>query len=882
MAGKHLTLGGALLLSWGCHSAARPNDMPPSAVVRRPSPPAARGFPMRFEPNEGQFSSGVRFEARGPGYGVSLLDDILALGVDGPDEVTQHPARRWVNLRFSGHRPDAEWVGEERLPGVSNYLLGRDHDHWHTGIPNFSVLRCRDLYPGVDLVLRGGEGNLEYDLELAPGADLERVRLSFEGVDELIVAPDGALDIRVGKRSLRQPPPAVAERLPGGQTEMLDGSYVLRGPREVGFRIPKRRSDLPLLIDPVLVYSTYLGGTPGLIGDRAFAVVVDPAGNSYLAGETNSATFPVTDGGFQTTFTGGAGTNAFIAKLDPGGQLIYSTFLGGTDGITSDGPGEAAHGIAVDDAGHAIVVGQTNSQDFPTVPSSFVQPPVAFMSELSVTGDALLFSESFGNGYSTGFNAVAADSNGKVYAAGGIFVGQEPNAFLGEHDFSVSGGGGSSAIVFGGALATAFTVAVDSQHRIIVGGSGSPMSLGVDGGSLIDGGTSDTYWAFVSRFEPDMSSVDYMILVPGAYDTLAVAVDISGAVYLDGYTQATAAYLATTPGAFQVTTPSVGHNGDYREGFVAKLSADGGQWDYVTYLGGSWPSFAWGLAIDPACQSDCNVWLTGTANADFPTVDPVPSWNTTPPVLLMDEPAPGYVAHLDATGSKLLFSSLFFLRPYAIAAASDTNVIVAGGSDGGGGMVTFNPFQASYKGGQSGNAAVARIGLTAPGPALTSVEPAEGSMLGGTAITIKGGYFGSLTVPALGDAGALAVSLVSSSVLMATTPTHASGVVDVMVTNDDGQSAILPGAFTYLVAVDAGQLTDAGIVDAGMGSDAGSQSDAGAADGGQGNAPSGCGCTTEPDFPVLSAFLLAYALLRLANRRPGARSGCRSVLFHRR
>lgn len=379
---------------------------------------ALRALPLTFEPNQGQFDSSVSFVARGSGFEARLSASSASLLLYQPEAGSERLSVTAVAMRLEGGNPTATLEGVGELASVSNYLIGRDPAEWHTRIPNFGAVRYHDIYPGIDLLFHGGQGRLEYDFDLAPGADPGAIRLRFGDLDALSVGADGALRLAVGTVVLSQPPPGIFKRVAGGR-ESVAGGYYLFSPHEVGFRVD--RSESGLLIDPVLIYSTYLGGS---VGDGALAVAVDSAGSAYLAGQTSSPDFP-TKNPFQGTYRGGTSLygNAFVTKFDPtGSSLVYSTYLGGSSGEDGGRNGDEATGIALDDAGSAFVVGSTDSSDFPVTDGGYQLSLEGslnvFLSRLDATGSNLEYSTYLGGNQIDFAKAVAVDNVGKAYVCG--------------------------------------------------------------------------------------------------------------------------------------------------------------------------------------------------------------------------------------------------------------------------------------------------------------------------------------------------------------------------------------------------------------------------------------------------------------------------------
>ena len=302
----------------------------------------------------------------------------------GPGAKLSRPADQAViGLTFEGANPDPVVTGNGRLAGVSNYLRGSDPDGWLTGVPNYSRVTYRELYDGVDLDWYANRaGELEFDLTLAPGVDPAGIRLSYTGAERLVVDGSGALVLHAGGSQLRQAPPVVDQQVDGAKREVR-GRYVLHGDHRVGFALAGYDTTLPLVIDPVLSYSTYLGGGGDEQGN---VVVVDGDRNAYVTGWTTSSDSPTTTGVVDPTY--GGDLDAFVTKLSRNGSALrYSTFLGGSGE-------ERSFGIAVDDDSRAYITGRTLSGDFPTaeaVDSSLGGTQDAFVTTLNAKGSALLF-----------------------------------------------------------------------------------------------------------------------------------------------------------------------------------------------------------------------------------------------------------------------------------------------------------------------------------------------------------------------------------------------------------------------------------------------------------------------------------------------------------
>ena len=305
----------------------RPAEAPPGNLT--PARPAARQvrrsvqerlrqtyatLPLSFEANRGQTSPQVKFLARGNGYGLFLgsTEAVLRLrkpaapGETDSQSVATKPAAT-LRMKLAGASVARQVEGLEELPGKSNYFIGNDPAKWRSNIPSYAKVKYGDIYPGVDLVCYGNQRQLEYDFVIAPGADVGRIRLAFEGAEEMRIDTGGDLVFRIAGTELRQHKPAVYQEV-DGRKHFLPGRYVLRGRRAVGFEVAAYERDKALVIDPVLAYSSFLGGS-GL--DNGHAVAVDQADNVYLTGETLSVNFP-TQSPFQPGNAGGS--DAFVGR----------------------------------------------------------------------------------------------------------------------------------------------------------------------------------------------------------------------------------------------------------------------------------------------------------------------------------------------------------------------------------------------------------------------------------------------------------------------------------------------------------------------------------------------------------------------------------------
>jgi hypothetical protein len=405
-------------------------------------------LPLSFEPNEGQTDSQVKFLARGRRYTLFLTATEAVLTVRtsgsvspraedgrfnsmrGPERV--EPSRQAVvRMTLVGARRDAEIEGVDLLPRAINYLLGRDPKNWRRGIQSYGRVRYRDVYAGIDLVYYGREGELEYDFVVAPAASPRDILLEFEGTTFSVDA-NGDLVGGLDDGEIRMRRPSVYQEIAGVRVP-IHGKWALTAGGRARFEIGDYDRTKPLVIDPMLAYSTYLGGSRGAGAsgregdDGATDIAVDAAGNAYVTGFTFSRNFPTTAGAFQTTFRPGG--DAFVTKLDPtGSTLVYSTYIGGTGN-------ETGQAIAVDGAGNAYVAGTTQSDDFPITPGAFQTTgggPVdafaddAFVAKLDATGSLLVYSSYVGGSDTDSIGGIAVDAAGNAYVTGSTLSGDFP------------------------------------------------------------------------------------------------------------------------------------------------------------------------------------------------------------------------------------------------------------------------------------------------------------------------------------------------------------------------------------------------------------------------------------------------------------------------
>ncbi|HEX2193112.1 MAG TPA: hypothetical protein VHH09_07940 [Acidimicrobiales bacterium] len=599
---------------------------------------------MSFVPNHGQMPQDMSYGAQGLGYslGLSPAEVLFAFSRRGAATSTDRDSpdllgsRGWsaptaheqalVRMQLLGADPAARPATGVPLPGKANFLIGDDPAGWRTGIPTYGKVTYKSVYPGVDASYHGNQDQLEYDFVVAPGADPSVVGLGFAGVQGVRIDGGGELVLRVAGGELRHHAPVIYQDGVSGRTPVA-GGFVIRGDGSVGFTVGAYDRTRPLVIDPTLAYSTYLGG----VGfDSGLSIAVDYVGQAYVAGATSSPNFPTTPGAFDTTFNGFP-LDAYVAKLNASGSaLLYSTFLGGNNRDDADA-------IAVDLRGNAYVRGVAQSPDFPTTPgafdTSFNGSIDAYVAKLSPNGSLVYLTFLGGAGFDSG-SGIAVDRRGAAYVAGitgspefpttpgafdttfhGVLSPMPPPFGPGDFDAYLTkvapdGSRLEYSTLFGASrLEVGFEVEINLLGEAYVTGLSSspdfPTTPGAYDRTL--GGPFDPY---VAKFNRDGSALLYSTFVGGSgpEGALGLAVDLWGSAYITGET--TSPDFPTTLGAFDRT---YGGEGDV---FVTKLAPDGSALAYSTFLGGGGHDGSSAVAVNYLGEAHV-VGFTGST--DFPT-----------------------------------------------------------------------------------------------------------------------------------------------------------------------------------------------------------------------------------------------------------------------
>jgi hypothetical protein len=644
-------------------------------------------LPLAFEPNVGQTDSQVKYLARGRGYSLFLTStsayfavpvpsqparvnsprpeiDLAAVKRDGHHATAaseRHTAVASIEMDLIGSNPQPHISAGNQLPGLTNYILGRDPSKWRSGIAHYGQVRYHDVYPGVDLAYHGAaqvptqgveaqaNDKFEFDFLINPGASPDAVRLGFRGPKGLRTGVSGDLVIASAAGDLHLHRPFAYQEL-NGKRQSIDARFVIHADNRVSFALGNYDRNRQLVIDPTVTYSTYLGGS---MEDDGNAIAVDGSGNAYITGQTDSTDFPAHGGVVATA----GGFDVFVTELNPLGAIVFTTLVGGS----GDDIGNA---IAVDtnsSPAGIYIAGQTGSSDFPTT-SSVVQPTFftgvshGFVSKISSDGSTLLWSTFVegsggdgalglaivrdasvptdddvfvvGNTQSTDLGSRTPGTNGTVNPlpqGGSLNNGAGANGSVDGFIAKLSNGGAQYLFLSylgGSSDDVAFGVALDPTGKIYVAGQTSsedfyttPANVfqpqcGTDGHCNASGGNvvDDAFVVAISSANPPAYIYSTYLGGEAKDDAFAVAADSSGNAYITGQTFST---------SFPTKNPLTGLSTlvGTQNAFVASLNSAGTALNYSTYLGGKGSEAGDSIAVD----SNAIAYVTGyTTSTDFP------------------------------------------------------------------------------------------------------------------------------------------------------------------------------------------------------------------------------------------------------------------------
>ncbi|MFQ5627361.1 MAG: SBBP repeat-containing protein [bacterium] len=669
-------------------------------------------LPMRFEKNMGQADAEVDFLYRDKFFSLFLRPEQAVMFFHSPE--TKSGSSRNVNSNTSvsmllvNANPEAKAEGREKLVTKTNYLISNNPEKWRTAIPNYGKVKFSEIYPGIDLDYHGQNGNLEYDFNVSPGANPDAIALQFEAPTDVKIDESGNLVLKAGTGTVTMQAPVAYQEFDGERAPVV-AEFVLRDAHTFGFELGEYDTSVPLVIDPVLVYSTFVSNVTfdsgndiavdksgfiyvtgsyaddvfvtklhpdssaliystvlgGDLDDTGLGIAVDTAGYVYITGETESDNFP-THNAVQSEFGGSlfVDGDAFITKLNPDGSVfVYSTYLGGSvEDIGRD--------IAIDLSGNAYVTGTTNSGDnFPLV--NPLQPILknfehdAFVTKINADGSAFVFSTYLGGSGDDEGNGIAVDADRNIYLTGQTISMDYPtvNAY---------------------------------QEAALTGFDAFVTKMNAAGTALV----YSTYLTGVGN-DPNFSHTD---------KATAIAVDTSGQAYVVGET--------FSPDFPTLNAVQSDHSGQL-DGFVTKFTADGRALVFSTYLGGTEMDYDLKIALDAAG----NAFVTGkTRSTNFPTAQPIQA--------ALNGPLDAFVTGISSDGLELLFSSYLggssFDEGRGIDVSANGNLYLTGSSSSDD-FPVVSPLQAS----KTRGAVVSIIGsgdeatLALPSVAFLNIGPAE-------------------------------------------------------------------------------------------------------------------------------------------------------------
>ncbi len=719
-------------------------------------------LPLSFEQNVGQLDDRAKFTARGTGYNLFLTATGAFLQLlknnsrsNRESGVRSEISAALLGLKLQGANANALARGVDELPGRRNYFIGNDASRWRTGVPTFRAVRYEEIYPGISLTYYGNQRQLEYDFAIAPGADPSTIRLTFDAGVRPRISEEGELVLRTSRGEVRQRRPVIYQEI-DGQRRAVQGHFVLLGKQRAGFAVGEYDRTKPLVIDPTLVYSTYLGGSGDDLGS---SIALDSSNNIYIAGTTSSTNFPL----HGAAFGANAGlADMFVTKIDAtGANVIYSTYIGGSGQDRADG-------IAVDSAGNAYVVGRIDSAstNFPATPGSFATTyrggdfdGVVF--KLNGQGNALTYSGFLGGEENDSTEGVTVDSSGVAYVTGGTKSTGFPttvNAYqptrAGDTDaFLVKINSSGSTLLYSTYLGGSGSdrgsgVVIDPSGNAYVAGFTSAIDFPTD--SAFQNSFGGSFDAFVAKFDTNASGASSLVFcsyLGGTGDDKAygIAIDSSASnLYVVGQ---------TSSNNFPLLSPAQPAFGGSFDAFVARISTTGTK-IYATYLGGTGDDRGTGIAVNSAGSA----YVTGfTSSTNFPTLTPLQISN--------GGGFDAFVAKLNPAGSALLYSTYLggsanesntttgtSTNPIALSSTSEAYVTGFTSSTN---FPTATPVQPAKGGGQ--DAFVVRIADATPAVDYSiSVVPGSRTVLpgGGTTYTVTatpaGGFTGTIFLSANG------------------------------------------------------------------------------------------------------------------------------------
>ncbi|HUS14432.1 MAG TPA: SBBP repeat-containing protein, partial [Chloroflexia bacterium] len=682
-------------------------------------------LPLLFEPNQGQADPAVQFVAHAARGTLAFTPEDVTLAI-APAVTSAGMAAECrapgavVRMAFLDAAPDVALQTGAKAGGTVNYFRGNDPGTWQTGLPTYAGITYVGLYRGIDLQYSADNSRLKGTYVVAPGSDPAQIAWRYSGAQGVSVDATGNLRVPYGAATGAEPA-ALIETAPVAWQESGDTrtpvavQYVVGGDGRIRFAVGSYDHARPLIIDPTLTYSTYIGGN---FAEEGFGIAADPAGNFYVTGMTNSSTFPRVNA-LQNTLLGS--DDAWVGKFNAAGQPVYITYLGGSGS-------DWALDITSDPDGNAYLTGYTSSTNFPlaaayqaTYGGGFDD---AFVTKINPTGSALVFSTYLGgsdveNSIGRGSGSIAIDASRNVYVTGSTASTNfpvrnpiQPNLVNIEDAFVTKFNPAGSDLIWSTYLGGIRNdepagIAVDPQENVVI--AGFTTSANFPTVNAYQPNLRGTYDVFVSRINAAGSALVYSTYLGGTdYEYVDVGTDVAvdplGNAYVTGFTGSTNFPIAGS--AFQPI-----YNGGV-DAFVSKFTPTGGL-AYSTYLGGNWSDDGQSIAVNAAGEAFV---LGSTQSSNYPTVNPLF------PQLRGSEDA--FITRFNAAGSGLIFSTYFggsnnreMQARGALTVDANNTIYVTGNTEASDFPTTpdaYQPFRASQE-----DAFISRISEGSPTPTLT-------------------------------------------------------------------------------------------------------------------------------------------------------------------
>ncbi|TFH02139.1 MAG: T9SS type A sorting domain-containing protein [Calditrichales bacterium] len=679
-------------------------------------------MPLVFTKNQGQWDDKVMFRSNVGGATMwfaksgayyQFTRSINSEDVSGGDRQPKSIETMMIKARFVGSNQNPAMQGIDKIDYKCNYFIGNDKSKWATDVPNYQVVMYKEIYDGIDLKYYGNGIQMEYDFLVSPGADFSQIKIQYEGAESININDNGELVVTTIWGDVIEQRPLIYQ-VENDSRIALDGKYLIQEDQSFSFELSGYDPSLPLVIDPILSYSTYFGGTGQ---DNCFAITVNDSGSAYITGYVRSTDFPTTAGAYQDSLVGaGANFDAFVTKLNPeGSALVFSTYIGGDKT-------DAGYGINVDSIGDVYVSGETWATDFPTTVGAY-QTALngidydAFVIKLNSSGNSLIFSTLLGGTGKDECHDISIDGDGNSYICGTTESSNFPTT-AGVIQETFIGGGfyakndayvakfnpTATALIYstylgGNNIERAWGIETDNHGNAFITGYTQSTDFPTTAGAFqttLNGTKSDAY---IIKLNPSGTALIYGSYLGGIGSETAnnLTLDTSGNAYIAGFTNGSADF-PTTAGAYKTT-----YEGNV-DAFVTKFNSTGDSLVFSTYLGGTNSDYIRDIALD---KFD-NVYIAGhTASADFPTT--VGAFQTTN----TGGPYDGFMSKLNYLGNALDYSTYMGGASASesmsgIALDSSGNVYFAGNTSSPSFPTTAGAYKETYQG-SSGDAFIVKF-----------------------------------------------------------------------------------------------------------------------------------------------------------------------------